>query len=81
MNRLSASLRAAITAKPSARVLFPIGRPRLARQDALQTPRDRLDRRQRIVQFVPQHANQPLPGFQFFGAQRLRKIGHHYELM
>ena len=43
-------------------------------QSALQTLSDRLNRRQRIVQFMSQHANKPLPRFALFVAKRAAQI-------
>ncbi len=69
MKRLSDSERVAITFKP---------RDISSRQSSgrgsvftrcLQALRDGLDGRERIVQLVPKHAHQPLPGLQFFFAQ------------
>jgi len=41
----------------------------------------RLDRRQRIVEFVPQHADQALPGLPLFLAQGAREIGDHQQIV
>ena len=46
-------------------------------QQRSQTGRDRLDRRERVVQLVSKHANQPLPRLQFFFAQRAGQVGDH----
>ena len=51
------------------------------RINSRQASGDRFDRRKRIVQLVPQHAHQPLPGLQFFFAQRPREVGDHQQLM
>ena len=42
---------------------------------------DGLDRRERIVQFVSEHANQPLPCLAFFFAQGAAHIGNHQQLV
>ncbi len=42
---------------------------------------DRLDRRQRIVEFVTQDAHQPLPGLEFLLPKGLAQIGDHHQLM
>ena len=48
---------------------------------ALQAAGDRLDRRQRVVDLVAEHAHQPLPRLALLLAQRLAEVGQHQQLV
>ena len=56
----------------AAHVFFPIRRTRLPGEKIVQAAGDGLDRRERIVQLVAEHAHQTLPGLQLLFAQRAR---------
>ena len=51
------------------------------KKSTLQTLSDRLNRRERIVQFMPKNANEPLPRFALFVTQCAAQIGQHDEVM
>src|SRR5436305_1613271 len=49
--------------------------PRLRRPERQQeAPRDRLDRCERVVDLMTQHAHEPLPGLQLLFAERLAHV-------
>ena len=52
---------------------------RLACHQRLQAAGERLDRRQRVVQLVAHHPDQPLPGRQLLGPQRPADVGEHQQ--
>ncbi len=52
-------------------VIAPISSPRLTTEQVRQTAGNRFDRRQRVIQFVAQDAQQALPGSPLFFAERL----------
>ena len=54
---------------------------RHARDHPLDAVRDRLDRRQRVVDLVRQHADDALPRLLLFLAQRAAQVGEHEQLM
>ncbi len=62
-------------------VLLPVDGTRVARQQAREAPRDRFDRRQRVVHLVPDHADQPLPGLPLLLPQGPAHVGEHQELV
>ena len=75
MKRPSASARAPITSRPRAMSSLPVGRARRPRGERCAGSGDRLDRRERVVDLVAEHADQPLPGLALLGAQRaLRSV-------
>ena len=57
------------------RIILPIGRRRLAPQQRFQTSGNRFDRRERIVHFVAEDANESLPGAPLFFAKRAAEVG------
>ena len=80
MKRLRASERVEITLRPrrissSQSVGSGCRVSRLA-----QAAGNRFDGSQRVVQLVPEHAHQPLPGLQLLLAQRQREIRQHQQL-
>ena len=80
MNRPSESARDPDHLQAASHVALPIGRLRIAREDALEAVRDRLDRRQRVVDLVADDANQALPRLTLLVAQRLADVGHDEQL-
>jgi hypothetical protein len=62
-------------------VVAPVGGARLAREQTFQTPGYRLDRRQRVVQLVAEHADEPAPRAEFFLAQFAREVGEDEQLV
>jgi hypothetical protein len=64
-----------------ARFGAPVVGPRLAGDHRLEAARDRLDGRQRVVDLVSDHPNQPLPCLALFVAQRAADVGEHEELV
>ena len=47
----------------------------------LEAAGDRLDRRERVVDLVAEHADEPLPRLPLFLAQRLAQVGEHEQLV
>ena len=60
-----------MTPRPRREIVLPVGRGRLAPEQAAEAAGDRLDRRERVVQLVAEHADQPLPRLALLLAQRL----------
>src|SRR5436190_7614610 len=54
----------------AAHVLTPVLRHRILGRDTLETAGDRLDRRERVVELVPEHADEAVPGVALLLAQR-----------
>ena len=77
MNRTSASERPPITVKPATQIVVGVRRTRLALEQRRETSGDRLDRRERVVDLVAEHAHESLPRLQLFFAQRLADVGEH----
>ena len=80
MKRRSDSARAAITRQAAAHVALPVLGARLAQQQRLEAAGDRLDRRERVVELVADHADQALPGLALLVAQRAAHVGEHEQL-
>ena len=81
MKRLSDSARVAMTASPRC-MSSSQSAGRGSRSDqAAEAAGDRLDRRQRVVQLVAEHADQTLPGLALLFAQRLAEVGEHEQVM
>ena len=82
MKRASASERAARS--PAGRAAGPAPSRAAARRrssSAPQAPGDRLDRRERVVDLVAEHAHEPLPGLALLVAQRPAQVGEHEQLV
>ena len=62
-------------------VLAPVGGKRFASHHLAEAAGNRADGRQRIVQFVAQHAQETLPGLPFFVAQGVAEVGQHQQLV
>ena len=62
-------------------VVVPVERARFAHEQTFQTPGDGFNRRQRVVQFVAEHAHEPLPRLAFLFAQFAAEVGEDEQLM
>src|SRR6185437_8473159 len=67
--------------KPTAHIIFPIRRLIRAGHYPGKALRDRFNRRQRIIELMPDDANQPLPREALLFAERVTQIGNQHELM
>ncbi len=68
-------------AQAAPQIRLPVVGPRLALHQAAEAAGDRLDRRQGVVQFVAEDADQALPRGAFLVAERLADVGEHDEVM
>ena len=64
-----------MTAKTLMQILAPVGGRFGFSGQPLQASGDRLDRRQRVVELMPEHPDQALPGLALFLAQRTAHVG------
>ncbi len=62
-------------------VVLVLGQQRVAADERLEAPGNRLDRRERVVDFVPDDPDEALPGLAFFVAKRPAHVGEHDELV
>jgi hypothetical protein len=81
MKRLSAPERSVMMSEALAEVVLPIPGPRLASDDASHRAGEGLNGRQRIVDLVTQHLDQPLPRLTLLLPQRPGEIGEHHEVV
>src|SRR5690606_25250826 len=65
--------------QPAAEVLVQVGRRRLTAEERLQRRRDRLDRRERVVDLVAEYADQTLPGMPLLLTERAAEVGQDEE--
>ena len=79
MKRDSASDRVPMMPRPPRRSSSASGGRGESVEETQQAPGDRLDRRERVVDLVAQHAHETLPGEQLLLAQRLAQVRHHDE--
>src|SRR5690349_10170695 len=61
-------------------VLTPVGGLRIPANQIGETSGNRLDRRERIVELVAQHAQQSLPRSPLFFTKRLTQVSQHQQL-
>src|SRR5579863_1386374 len=64
-----------------AHVLLPVRRAFFAPEHASEILRNRLDRRERVIEFVAEHANQALPCLALFIAQRAAEVADQQDLI
>ena len=64
-----------------AQVVLPVGRARRPGGQTAEASRDGLDRRERVVDLVSQHPDQPLPRRALFGAEHPAQVGDDQQLM
>src|SRR5262249_57191126 len=62
-------------------VVAPVGRRGRAADEPVEAAGDRLYRGERVVQLVPDDADQPLPRLAFLLAKRLAHVGQHEQLV
>ena len=55
--------------------------PAIPSQPVPEAPGDRDDRGERVVDLVPQHADEPLPGQTLLLAKRAAQIGEHEQVV